>query len=56
MNKDLSELMLIRLHTELENAIGFRNHYAKINDLVKYVVWEHEVEEIINDIERLGKK
>jgi hypothetical protein len=56
MNKDLSELTLIRLNTELENAIGYREYYLKCDDYLQYHVWDLEVETILDQIRTLGKK
>lgn len=54
MNKELCELTLIRLQTEMENAIGFREHYLKIGDYKLYHLWDEQLDNIINDIMRLG--
>jgi len=54
MSKDLSLLTLIRLDTELENAIGFREHYLKLDDFKLFAVWDQEVENILDEIIRLG--
>ena len=56
MNKDLSELTLIRLNTELENAIGYRDYYLKRDDYLQYHVWDLEVENILEEIRILGAK
>lgn len=53
MNKELSELTLIRLQTELENAIGFREHYLKNDDYFQYHVWDLEMEQILEQIMEL---
>ena len=55
MNKELSELTLIRLQTELENAIGFREHYLNIDEYTLYSVWDQEVANILDDIIKLGE-
>ena len=54
MNKELCELTLIRLQTEMENAIGFREHYLKIGDYNLYHLWDEELDRVINDIMTLG--
>lgn len=55
MNKDLHMLNLIRLDTELENAIGHRDYYLKINDIRNYAVWDQEVESVLDEIMNLGE-
>ena len=55
MSKDLSFINLIRLDTELENAIGYREAALKSQDLVEYIVWDNEMNEIINEIQNLGE-
>lgn len=52
--KELSELAMIRLQTELENAIGHRDHYLKLQDYNLYHLWDEQVEQILNDIIELG--
>ena len=54
MNKELSELTLIRLQTEMENAIGFREHYLKTGDFNLYNLWDEQLDKIIDDIMKLG--
>ena len=54
MNKDLCELTIIRLQTELENSIGFSEYYLKQNDYLQYHVWDLEIENILNEIIKLG--
>jgi hypothetical protein len=54
MNKDLCDLTIIRLDTELENAIGHRDYYLKQNDIHNYAVWDQEVETILDEIMNLG--
>ena len=54
MSLELSELTLIRLQTELENAIGFREHYLKKDDIIQVVVWDNEIANIIDQIVMLG--
>lgn len=54
MNKDLHELNIIRLNTELENAIGFRDYFLKKNDYNSYNVWDTELNNIIDEIINLG--
>ena len=54
MTKELSELILIRLQTELENALGYREHYLNIEDYVLYNMWDIEVDHIIDEIKSLG--
>jgi hypothetical protein len=55
MNKELSETTLIRLQTELENAIGFRDHYATLNEIIQYNVWDMEIERILEDMAQIGE-
>jgi hypothetical protein len=55
MNKELSELTLIRLQTELENAIGFREHYLQTDNYFQYHVWDLEMEQILEQIMELDK-
>jgi hypothetical protein len=52
---ELSLLAIIRLDTELENAIGFREYYLKQQDLHQYAVWDQTVDDIITDIIKLGE-
>lgn len=54
MNKELCELTIIRLQTEMENAIGFREHYLKTGDVKLYNVWDQELDNIIDQILHLG--
>ena len=54
MNKELSELTIIRLQTELENAIGFREHYLTIGDYNLYHLWDEQLDNIIDEIRELG--
>jgi hypothetical protein len=54
MSKDLCELTIIRLQTELENAIGFREHYYTIGDHNLFCMWDAMVDEIIDEIIKLG--
>jgi hypothetical protein len=54
MSKDLCYLTLIRLDTELENAIGFREAALKNQDICEYIVWDNEMNNIIKEIEMLG--
>ena len=51
---ELSLLAIIRLDTELENAIGFREHYLNQQDLVQYAIWDQTIDDIITDIIKLG--
>ena len=55
MNKDLHELNIFRLQTELENAIGFREHYLMLQDYNLYNMWDKIVDEIIDEILKLGE-
>lgn len=45
---------LIRLETELENAIGYRDYYLKHDNIIEYNVWDMEVESILEEIKRIG--
>lgn len=53
-HKELSMLTLIRLETELENAIGFREHALKTQNFNDYIVWDNELTNIVKEIESLG--
>jgi len=55
MNKELSELNIIRLQTEMENAIGFRTHYLKTGEHNLYAIWDQELDNIIDQIMKLGE-
>jgi len=55
MSKELSLINLIRLDTELENAIGFREAALKAQDICEYIVWDNEMNNIIKEIEMLGE-
>lgn len=52
---ELTETNVIRLQTELENAIGHRDHYAKIGDSNLYEMWDRILDEIIDEIMKLGE-
>jgi hypothetical protein len=54
MDKDLYELNVIRLDTELENAIGHRDYYLKKDNYKLYAVWDQEVENVLEEIRKLG--
>ena len=54
MDKDLSVLTMIRLDTELENAIGHRDYYLKKDNYKLYAVWDQEVENVLEEIRKLG--
>lgn len=60
MNKDLDELTIIRLQTELENAIGFREHYLehaqRTGNNVMFEFWDTTLQNIIDEIIELGAK
>lgn len=55
---EISELAIIRLQTELENAIGFRDHYLKhahaTGNFIMFDFWDATLNEIIEDIIHLG--
>ena len=53
--KELSELTLIRLQTELENAIGHREHYLKKQEYNLYHLWDEQVDQILTEIIKLGE-
>ena len=55
MNKELSELNVIRLQTEMENCIGFMTHAQRTNDFNEYLRWDVELNNIIREIESLGE-
>jgi hypothetical protein len=50
---ELNELAIIRLQTELENAIGFREYFLRENDLHSYATWDQTLDDIINEIMNL---
>lgn len=56
---EISELAIIRLQTELENAIGFREHYLKhyqkTGNIIMFTLWDTTLSEIIDDIIKLGE-
>lgn len=54
MDKDLCELTLLRLDTELENAIGHRDYYLKRGDFKSYAIWDQEIESILDEIIKIG--
>ena len=54
MLKELNEMNIYRLDTELENAIGYRDYYLRTNDYNKYAVWDQEIETILDEIIKLG--
>ena len=54
MDKDLNELTIIRLDTELENCIGHREYYLKKENYKMYAVWDQEVENVLEEIRKLG--
>lgn len=56
MNKELSLLTIIRLDTELENALGHYTHALKNNDLGELIVWDNEIASLLNEIEFLGEQ
>ena len=56
MNKDLSELAIIRLSTELENAIGHRDCYVQVGDWNLVNMWDEQIENIIEELINLGVK
>lgn len=54
MNKELCELTLIRLQTELENCIGFRDHYLQVGDVHLYHLWDEQLQNVVDEIIELG--
>ena len=52
---ELNELAIIRLQTELENAIGFREYFLRQNDLHAYATWDQILDNIITEIINLGE-
>lgn len=50
---DFSEITIIRLQTEFENALGHREHYLRKGDFNKVALWDQEVENILNEINKL---
>jgi hypothetical protein len=56
MNKDLNLLNIIRLETELENAIGNRDAFLCGNDWNMVNMWQSIIDEIIEEIITLGEK
>ena len=55
MSKELSMMTLIRLDTELENCIGFREAALKAEDMAEFIIWDNEMMNIIKEIESLGE-
>lgn len=55
MLKELNEMNIYRLDTELENAIGYREYYLKVEDHLMYAVWDQEIESILDEIIKLGE-
>jgi hypothetical protein len=55
MSKDLSILTMIRLDTELENCIGKMTDAQRRNDFTEFLVYEQELQQIMNEIESLGE-
>jgi hypothetical protein len=56
MNKNLNELNIIRLETELENAIGNREAFLCGGDWNMVNMWQTIIDEIIEEIINLGEK
>ena len=54
MNKDLNLLNIIRLETELENAIGNRDAFLCGGDWNMVNMWDEQIENIIEEIINLG--
>ena len=54
MSKELSILTMIRLDTELENCIGKLADAQKRQDFVEFLVYEQELNDIMNEIKCLG--
>lgn len=52
---ELNELAIIRLQTELENAIGFREYFLRQNDLHGFAIWDQTLDNIITEIINLGE-
>ena len=52
---ELTELAIIRLQTELENAIGFREYFLRQNDLHGFAIWDQTLDNIITEIINLGE-
>ena len=55
MNKELCELTLIRLQTEMENCIGHREHYLMIGDFNLAAMWDEQLDSVITEIIKLGE-
>ena len=55
---EISLMAIIRLDTELENAIGFRDHYLKhaqqTGNFIMFDYWDATLTQIIEDIIHLG--
>lgn len=47
---DFCEITIIRLQTELENALGHREHYIRQQDFNRVTLWDQEVENILHEI------
>ena len=56
---EISLMAIIRLDTELENAIGFRDHYLKhaheTGNFIMFDYWDATLNLIIEDIINLGE-
>ena len=55
MSKDLSILTMIRLDTELENCIGKMVDAQRRQDFTEFLVYEQELQDIMQEIESLGE-
>lgn len=51
---ELNELTMIRLDTELENCIGKMTDAQRREDFIEFLVYEQELQDIMNEIETLG--
>jgi hypothetical protein len=54
MNKELSELAVLRLSTELENAIENRDAFLCGRDWNMVNMWDSIIDEIVDEIYTLG--
>jgi hypothetical protein len=47
---NIKEMKMIKLLTDLENAIGFREHYRRLGDHNLYAMWDEIIDSIIDKI------
>jgi hypothetical protein len=54
MNKELSELAILRLETELLNAIENRDALVCVGDWNMVNMWDSIIDEIVDEVKSLG--